>query len=294
MRHTVGYTIVFVLSCFLFSASFAEDVTLSAGFIPDPYELSGNAGGSVNATSYNDRNRSSDACGGYIGTEPNHVLTLNSAFDYLSIAVRSTEDTTLMVVDQSGAVYCYDDQDGLNPVAEGDWQAGRYDIYVGNYASPNQYISYIISFSELATTNSSGSWDSWDDIDVWATDFSLSPGFLPDPHTVEWLSGGSIAASELNSENLSGETCEGYIAMIPDHTIVLTADFPNLRIWVESESDTTLVIIDNRNRVYCYDDSANSLNPSIQGAFSAGTYKLYVGNYDGDITNYTLYVSEVY
>lgn len=291
MRHTdtVGYTIILILSCFLFNASFAEDVTLSAGFNPDPYELSGNAGGAVDAASYNDRNRSSDACGGYIDEEPNHVLTLNSAFDYLRIAIQSTGDTTLMVIDESNAVYCYDDQEWLSPVAEGDWQAGRYEIYVGYYDSPNQYLSYNIRFSETANTGIS-----WDEMAVSDTEFSLSPGFTPDPFVVEWVSGGNIDASILNDDNLSGEDCKGYIAMFPDHRMRLTDDFPNLRIWIEGQGDTTLILIDDRNRVYCYDDSDNSLNPSIQGRFVAGNYRLYIGTYEGEyeFTNYTLYVSE--
>ena len=115
---------------------------LSSGFGTQTAE--GPAGGSQRAV----RHGVTDwgVCTGWIAQEPNHVVTLTDDFAQLRIAVQAPEDTTL-VITGPGGVRCSDDGDGDNPVIEGEWEAGRYEIFVGSYAR-NAQVAYTIRFRD--------------------------------------------------------------------------------------------------------------------------------------------------
>lgn len=61
--------------------------------------------------------------------------------------------------------------------------------------------------------------------------------------------------------------------------MTLQTDFPNLRVMVSSQGDTTLVIRGPDGTYRCDDDSGGSLNPLVAGAFASGTYQVYVGTF---------------
>lgn len=116
---------------------------------------------------------------------------------------------------------------------------------------------------------------------------SLAPGFMPDPSKATGTSGGSIDASTLD------QNCNGWVAGTPDHLFVAQGDFSNLRVMVQSESDTTLVIQRPDGSYVCNDDGEN-LDPIVASNFAAGTYKVWVGSYmQGENSPYTLGLSEL-
>tara|TARA_R110000868_G_scaffold2384_5_gene17645 strand:- start:4229 stop:4843 length:615 start_codon:yes stop_codon:yes gene_type:complete len=105
-------------------------VTLQPGFLPDPYEVSLVAGGSINAATI------SNDCAGMIANAPDFRLNYGGGGSQVFIGVNSAADTTLVVNAPDGGWYCNDDYNGLNPVVGGESpMAGQYDIWVGTYGA---------------------------------------------------------------------------------------------------------------------------------------------------------------
>ncbi|MFN4297976.1 MAG: peptidase S1 [Brevundimonas sp.] len=117
---------------------------LSAGFTPDPYNVTVTAGGSIRAA---DRFSS---CRGYISNAPDLRLHWSGGGNLpLIISVSSSRDTTLVVNGPDGSWYCDDDGgEGTNPALRfGSPRSGQYDIWVGSYGG--DYVSATLSISEL-------------------------------------------------------------------------------------------------------------------------------------------------
>lgn len=116
-------------------------------------------------------------------------------------------------------------------------------------------------------------------------DFVAGPGFLPDPLTSTGVSGGPDRT----------EDC-GNIDRTPDHTVTLTRPFSFLRMYAESDGDTTLVVQGPFGRV-CSDDDGPGLTPEIAREWPAGEYQVWVGDWQAEWTseaasNYTLNITE--
>lgn len=111
--------------------------------------------------------------------------------------------------------------------------------------------------------------------------FSLAPGFMPDPQIGTGYSGGSRQTPDC-----------GFVdaANAPDHVVYLSNNFDFLRASVQSSGDVTLLIEGPGGRV-CSDD-VNGLMPEIAGAWSAGTYSVWIGDWDGSYYRYQFSLSE--
>jgi hypothetical protein len=137
------------------STSFPRETLLIQGFSPNPVELAGSSGSQFPADRVIARaNTPTGRCLGYINSLPNHVLTLEVFFDYLSVAVDSAQDTT-MIVQGPGGIWCSDDVQGHNPAIEGQWQPGTYQIWVGSYfqEKPADYRLLIEATSKTELAN---------------------------------------------------------------------------------------------------------------------------------------------
>jgi len=253
-----------------------EDFRLAPGFTPDPATGSGISGGPVDASRHG--NTPDGPCVGQIDNTPDHKLTLTANFSYLRVQVASRADTSLVIKGPRNVYRCADDVVGLDPMIEGAWPAGTYEIYVGSVdegAHP-----YTIGITEVRTgSQGSGEYAS----------VTLSPGFTPDPITLSGQSGGPTDASRLG--NSPSGPCVGMIDTTPDHEMTLTSDFDYLELRVESRQDTSLVIQGpGGNR--CNDDD-EGLNPAIRGAWRKGTYKIFVGSVDEGVHPYRLHITEI-
>lgn len=117
----------------------------------------------------------------------------------------------------------------------------------------------------------------------------LATGFLPDPQLLEGTSGGSLHAGSLDIGKAT--SCEGWVNSAPNHMLTLSTEFNYLRLDVSSQGDTTLVV-HGPNGWSCNDDM-NGLNPRVEGPFTAGTYRIWVGSYDhGQAHAYRIAFSE--
>jgi hypothetical protein len=129
------------------STSPAEAVPIALGF-PDPFVAHGVAGGTREASTFGPE------CRGRVQPMPNHRFRLESSFPYLRIMARGDRDLTLVVRTPGGISRCNDDSDGLNPVVEGAFEPGIYDVYVGMY-SGDELSPYDLGLSVNASTTPS-------------------------------------------------------------------------------------------------------------------------------------------
>lgn len=102
-------------------------VTLSAGFTPDPYTVEIVAGGDLDASSLG------GGCVGGIAGVPDFRLTYRAGDYPLSFAAISGVDATLVINGPDGRYYCDDDSGGEgDPFLTFDRpQSGVYDVWVG-------------------------------------------------------------------------------------------------------------------------------------------------------------------
>ena len=123
------------------TATYAE-ISLAAGFTPDPYSLEITAGGStsVDVTS---------ACDyGVVADAPDLEINLTDTDGgALYIYALSAEDTTLLVNLPDGSWLCDDDSyDDGDPLLEIDGAAaGLYDVWVGTYGGQTAEATLFVS-----------------------------------------------------------------------------------------------------------------------------------------------------
>ena len=116
-------------------------VTIKQSNMPQPIILTGNTGGNTKAFEVSQtKSTTTGYCDGYVNSQPNHLLQIESFFESLRLEVNSSADTIILVKGNNG-VWCNDDAGSANPIIEGQWQEGLYKVWVGSYQadSSNSY-----------------------------------------------------------------------------------------------------------------------------------------------------------
>jgi len=113
------------------TANYGE-ISLRAGFTPDPYRVSMSAGGGIDA--YADTPLPA-ACVGNITDAPDFEVTYSAGSLPLVFRTVSSRDTTLIINGPDGSWSCDDDSfgDGDAEVRFNRPQSGTYDIWVGTF-----------------------------------------------------------------------------------------------------------------------------------------------------------------
>jgi hypothetical protein len=112
----------------------SAQTAISPGFSPNPINLRGTGGGSVPATNIAGTvTTGTGDCTGFVESNPDQTIVLRSFFPSLSLNIRSSEDTSV-VVKGPGGVWCNDDDNDKNPGITGQWLEGTYRVWVGSYA----------------------------------------------------------------------------------------------------------------------------------------------------------------
>ncbi|MEM8832310.1 MAG: hypothetical protein AAGE96_23665 [Cyanobacteria bacterium P01_G01_bin.19] len=79
--------------------------------------------------------KDSQGCG-YIADRPNHQMNLSQRIDYMRLTVQTDggQPTLLVLGPNSGDSFCVlgDEISGLKPEISGVWEAGNYDVYIGD------------------------------------------------------------------------------------------------------------------------------------------------------------------
>jgi len=118
-----------------------------------------------------------------------------------------------------------------------------------------------------------------------AAPLTLATGFVPDPAIARGMASAMMPVSALSpimSPLSPDATCTGHVPSQPAHVMTLTSSFTNLRILVSSAEDIVLVVRQPDGTFRCDDDTDPGVikNPTMEGAFSPGTYTIWVGMWD--------------
>lgn len=123
-----------IVGLLLSTLAFAQDGTVATlsfgpGFEPDPYveNVVGFAADvELDISAY------VEGCIGFIAEEPDFVLILEDDFPYLSLLIDSPLETSIVLYSQEfDEWYCDATSGDFNPLIDGSWAAGTYEVYVG-------------------------------------------------------------------------------------------------------------------------------------------------------------------
>lgn len=103
-------------------------------------------------------------------------------------------------------------------------------------------------------------------------DLAVRPGFQPDPIVMRGQSGGPINASQY------GAGCLGWISPNPSHMVRVDQPIQFMRLFIQSATDTTLVVQTPTGQMMCNDDTYG-LNPAVAQYWQPGIYRIWVGSY---------------
>ncbi|HEY9769745.1 MAG TPA: hypothetical protein V6C71_14840 [Coleofasciculaceae cyanobacterium] len=134
-KKTYGLLLVIVcsLSSYPVLAQAANGIAINQNIISQPLIIKGTSGGTVRATEITQtENTATGYCNGYVRSQANHLLKLESFLEFMRLEVASPADTTILVKGPDG-VWCNDDAGTANPMIEGQWQQGLYQVWVGSY-----------------------------------------------------------------------------------------------------------------------------------------------------------------
>ena len=121
-------------------------VSIDRDITNKPIILTGSTGGDLKTVEVSQTEKTATGyCGGYVTTQPNHLLELESFFDLLRLELESAADTTVLIKGDNG-IWCNDDSGSANPMIEGQWQQGSYKVWVGSY-QPNANDNYQIKIT---------------------------------------------------------------------------------------------------------------------------------------------------
>jgi hypothetical protein len=121
----------------------------------------------------------------------------------------------------------------------------------------------------------------------------LASGFLPDPYSVELISGGDVDVSGCQL----GYDCYGYATSAPDFRLFLEDDSQGIRIFFVADvldQDTILIVNTPDGEWTCNDDHDSGADPLVQLVPApAGQYDIWVASYfEQEFVAGTLYITE--
>jgi len=273
-------------------------VNPAAGFPLDPFLLSLQGGGSVEASTL------SEGCTGYIPANPTVTVDYKGKADLLRAFFFSDGDPVLVVQTPDGSYLCNDDTSPLvlDPtVGISKPVQGRYNVWVGSAVKTDLVPGFLV-FTARA--------------DLDAARLALgslvkrppAPAFLPTnprlanaaerieeakaavksaealkaggkPVTKDFTASGELPAMEMQTGDM---LCGGLVSVKPDYAFDWSGDAKALNVLVEANADTTLLVRTPDGRFLCADDADSSnLNPLLAIAKPvAGRYLVWVGRVD--------------
>lgn len=131
--HWLLLTIILNLVKYPAVAEVSNEIVIDRNDLARPRIIKGISGGKIPVREIaRTENTATGYCDGFVKSRPNHALKLESFFEFLRLEVESNADTTILVRGPGG-VWCNDDATNANPMIEGQWQSGLYQVWVGSY-----------------------------------------------------------------------------------------------------------------------------------------------------------------
>ena len=116
---------------------------------------------------------------------------------------------------------------------------------------------------------------------------TLDAGFLPDPYSRNVTAGGWSYLP------FCGFNSQGYVATAPDFDLYYDASGVSLTFYVESNTDTILLINDPSGAWHFNDDGGGGLNPSITiNRPQSGLYSVWIGTHNFGNASARLFITE--
>ncbi len=269
-------------------------MNLEAGFVLDPFLISVNGGGDVDASILG------DGCTGYISENP--ILTVNwtGEADFIDVFFYSEHDPVLVIQTPDGAYRCNDDASDtlLDPQIKLESPVqGRYNFWVGSFDEGQLIPGILVLTARPGVTV--GSFDLGDlvhrgevsadetqdveqaKLDELATAQADTEIATPEEGT-DTLSAEVVADGEIPAFDIrvNDQICNGYISQEPAFGFNEDGAADLLRVFVEADADATLFLARGTDEIWCNDDAEPgvNLNPMVEIENpEAGDYFVYVG-----------------
>ncbi len=268
--------------------------TLESGFTPDPHPIEVVSGGMTSNPV------DGPGCVGYIADSQPDVnvdYSASSLWD-LAIYAEADHDTALLIHAPNGDWYCDDDSDGLNPRVDfPSPMSGTYAVWVASFDEEGGEATLYVTEQLAGDDGYEEDYDDGYEMTGEEPDWQAEPlygdvvlqfGFSPDPNQTSVLAGGA------DPNPIQGPGCVGYIAAgQPDVNVTYAAGSTwDLGFYVESDSDTALLIRGPNGDWYC-DDDTDGLNPRVTvGLPPSGTYNVWIATFGEDNADAVLNVTE--
>jgi len=279
-------------------------VDLGGGFVLDPFFVSVNGGGKVDASTLD------DACVGWISERPVVQLNWSGTAEFAEAFIYSDHNPSLVIEAPDGSFICNDDTNDLllDPTIEvANPPTGTYNIWIGNIDNQGLIPAVLVltSRSEVNT----GTFDLTNlvmrpairEVRLDVADAipglaevqakletalaEVEPEMVIDTDTTitftQEVSGGLpgfVFPTAIDSPQV---LCNGLINPDNAHYFTLGEGVSGLNIFAESNIDGTLILVGPDGLAYCTDESPDgiTLNPHmILEDLAPGTYAIGVGN----------------
>ncbi len=262
------------------------DVTLSAGFSPDPHVVAINAGGSDSAAD------NGASCTGYIAADqPDYRVHYTNGTYQLGMFVRASVDTTLIINAPDGSWHCNDDFGQLDASSPGivfsSPLSGQYDIWVGTYSSSDGGTAANLVLTEL----DEGSWQTMS-LPEAEVDYSSALADLAD-ELIDLLPAGQESGALSGTLTDTDDTLSGY-GYADTYTFEGSSGQP-LVVDLQSDAFDTYLLLRSpsgeefRNDDYEGDTSRSLLSMSLP---ETGTWEVVASSFMGEETGaYALQVN---
>jgi hypothetical protein len=238
---------------------------LTLGPAPARIESAGAASGYESASF-----RFGPACSGQVDTVPSHRLVLPEAGVVAISAYAGSEASDLtMVLTGPAGTFCADDTNGRDPALMERLSAGTYDLYIGEYSFTDAGTPYGL----VVARDDAGAALSRPEGVVAVPAEGLERVFWGIAEG--WQASGSVPGSD--------PSCSGWVPFAP--TLTFSLEGPS-RVEVAARSAFDLVlelrgpIVEGLAPPVRCNDDADGLNPGIVADLEAGTYEVYVGEYE--------------
>lgn len=285
-------------------------MNLKAGFPLDPFVVSLNGGGEVDASTLDAE------CAGFITEAPTFAVNWEGEVDAFDIFYHSDFDPTLVLQLPDGSYLCNDDASDnlLDPeILVESPEGGQYNLWVGSF-DEGQIIPGLL----VITANRTVSVNDFDPgmlvkrttivddvqpanvVGAEAVQANLTGGaaarttraleLVPDveivggdtPITATLVAEGETPIFTILHQDDNGTVCGGLVSgAAPEFIFSYSGDTEDLRIFFEGSADASLVVV-GQDIVLCSDDSEDGENgnPVIDVFNPSGLYGVWIGRFD--------------
>ena len=224
-----------------------------------------------------------DACAGFVEPAPSAGVTLDGGGP-VALTASSEADLTLVVRTPSGAWFCSDDADGLDPGVQVDVpEGGTYSVWVGAFGDGSEPVAAELRAErgELFVSDAEPS--------LFDTDFDAAARQSDGAYDGADIGGAAGLALDVGGEAavvaggpvlnpVEGEACAGFLSERPTATVRVSDPF-EVEITASSEADLTLVVQTPSGAWLCSDDADGTDPAVLLAAPELGPHSVWVGTF---------------